>query len=61
MLTRLLRLLTAVDRLIVTADRYPAGAQCLVQMVRLGCCGVGLAVLLAALELAQMAVALAGG
>lgn len=61
MLTRLLRLLTAVDRLIETADRYPAGLRRVVQLVRLGCCGAGLVVLFAALELARMAVALAGG
>ncbi|MGZ0002656.1 hypothetical protein [Burkholderia gladioli] len=44
-------LLTAVDRLIVTADRHPAGARYVLQ----------LAVLYAALELARMALALAGG
>ncbi|WP_186098603.1 hypothetical protein [Burkholderia gladioli] len=59
MLTRLLRLLTAVDRLIETADRYPAGVRRVVQLARLG--GAGLVVLFAALELARMAVALAGG
>ncbi|WP_186043962.1 hypothetical protein [Burkholderia gladioli] len=61
MLTRLRRLLTAVDRLIVTADRYPAGARCLVQLARLACAGGRLAVLYAALELVRVAVALAGG
>ncbi|MBJ9711952.1 hypothetical protein [Burkholderia gladioli] len=44
-------LLTAVNRLIVTADRHPAGARCVLR----------LAVLYSALELARMAVALAGG
>ncbi|WP_257814238.1 hypothetical protein [Burkholderia glumae] len=61
MLERLLRLLTAVDRLIVTADPHPAGARRVVQLARLGCGGVGLAVLLAALELGRSALALAGG
>ncbi|WP_044275816.1 hypothetical protein [Burkholderia gladioli] len=61
MLTRLRRLLTAVRRLIETADRHPAGARCVLRLAELGCCGVGLAVLYAALELARMAVALAAG
>lgn len=61
MLTRLLRLLTAVDRVIVTADRHPAGARCVLLLARFGCGGVGLAVLYAALELVRSAVALAGG
>ncbi|WP_126242919.1 hypothetical protein [Burkholderia gladioli] len=61
MLTRLRCLLTAVRRLIVTADRYPAGARCVLRLAGLGCCGVGLAVLYAALELGRSAVALAGG
>ncbi|WP_186144351.1 hypothetical protein [Burkholderia gladioli] len=61
MLARLRRLLTAVDRLIVTAERHPAGARRVVQLARLGCCGVGLAVLYAALALVRSAVALAGG
>ncbi|WP_201447415.1 hypothetical protein [Burkholderia gladioli] len=61
MLTRLRRLLTAVRRLIETADRHPAGARCVLRLAGLGCCGVGLAVLYAALELARMAVTLAGG
>ncbi|WP_186223844.1 hypothetical protein [Burkholderia gladioli] len=61
MLARLRRLLAAVDRLIVTADRHPTGARCLVQLARLGCAGGRLAVLYAALELARMALALAGG
>ncbi|MGN4074173.1 hypothetical protein ACS0X5_24230 [Burkholderia gladioli] len=61
MLARLRRLLTAVDRLIVTADRHRAGARCLVQLARLGCAGGRLAVLYAALELVRSAVALAGG
>ncbi|QHE14267.1 hypothetical protein [Burkholderia glumae] len=61
MLTRFLHLLTAVDRLIVTADRHPAGARRVVQLARLGCGGVGLAVLLAALELGRLALALTGG
>ncbi|WP_186035735.1 hypothetical protein [Burkholderia gladioli] len=61
MLTRLRCLLTAVRRLIVTADRYPAGARCVLRLAGLGCCGVGLAVLYAALELGRSALALAGG
>ncbi|MCM2547169.1 hypothetical protein ACVCII_01435 [Burkholderia glumae] len=61
MLTRFPHLLTAVDRLIVTADRHPAGARRVVQLARLGCGGVGLAVLLAALELGRLALALTGG
>ncbi len=61
MLCRLLRLLNAVDRLIVTADRHPAGARRLVQLAMLGCGGVSLAVLLAALELGRLSLTLAGG
>ncbi|WP_251107959.1 hypothetical protein [Burkholderia glumae] len=64
MLERLLRLLTAVDRVFVTADRHPAGARRvtqLAQLARLGCAGLGLAVRLAALELGRSALALAGG
>ncbi|KAF1065559.1 hypothetical protein DX980_00310 (plasmid) [Burkholderia gladioli] len=61
MLTRLRRLLIAVDRLIVTADRHPAGARCVLRPAGFGCGGVGLAVLYAALELVRSAVALAGG
>ncbi|GLZ22481.1 hypothetical protein [Burkholderia plantarii] len=56
-----LRLLTAVDRLIVTADRHPAGARRVVQLARLGCGGVGLAVLLAALELVRVCLTLVAG
>lgn len=61
MLTRLLHLLAAADRLIVTADRHPAGARWVLLLAGFGCGGVGLAVLFAALELARMAIALAGG
>ncbi|MGS1035795.1 hypothetical protein [Burkholderia glumae] len=61
MLEYLLLLLTAVDRLIVTADRHRDGARRVAQLARLGCAGVGLAVLLAALELGRSALALAGG
>ncbi|MFY4698862.1 hypothetical protein [Burkholderia glumae] len=61
MLERLLRLLTAVDRLIVTADRHRDGARRVAQLARLGCAGLGLAVLLAALELRWSALALVGG
>ncbi|MGZ0002769.1 hypothetical protein [Burkholderia gladioli] len=61
MLTRLRRLLAVVDRLIVTADRHPTGARCLVQLASLGCAAGRLAVLYAALELVRSAVALAAG
>ncbi|WP_173941347.1 hypothetical protein [Burkholderia glumae] len=61
MLKFLLRLLTAVDRRIVTADRHRVSARRVVQLARLGCAGVGLAVRLAALELGRLALALAGG
>ncbi|MCM2496050.1 hypothetical protein ACVCIC_01010 [Burkholderia glumae] len=61
MLEYLLLLLTAVDRLIVTADRHRDGARRVAQLARLGCAGVGLAVLLAALELGRSTLALAGG
>ncbi|MCQ0031518.1 hypothetical protein [Burkholderia glumae] len=61
MLTRLLPLLTAVDRLIVTADRHRDGVRCVAQLARLGCAGLGLVVLLAALELRWSALALVGG
>ncbi len=52
MLTRLLPLLTAVDRLIVTADRHRDGVRRVAQLARPGCAGLGLVVLLAALALA---------
>ncbi|MGS1024126.1 hypothetical protein [Burkholderia glumae] len=45
----------------MTADRHPAGARRVVQLVRLGCGGLGLAVLLAVLELVRLVLALAGG
>ncbi|MGS1024120.1 hypothetical protein [Burkholderia glumae] len=61
MLSRIRRLLTAVRRLIVTADRHPAGARRVVQLARLGCGGVGLAVLLAALELVRVCLSLVAG
>ncbi|WP_302074452.1 hypothetical protein [Burkholderia glumae] len=61
MLEHLLRLLTAVDRLIVTAHRHLAGALCVLLLAGFICGGFALAVLLAALELGRSALALAGG
>lgn len=39
------RILRAVDRLIVTAERHPAGARCVVRLAALACLGGFLAVL----------------